>query len=103
MNSANFVARSTTRETWNSLSQVAAKSPSLFRCAMHSGACQGARHDRREACKIFIVCRGVRKYRRQMVRSIETNGTTVPLAEADWLVRLSVRPPGGEVNEHQRD
>jgi hypothetical protein len=45
-----------------------------------------------QPAKFSSFCRVVREYRRQMVPSIETNGTTVPLAEADGLVRLSVRP-----------
>jgi len=42
--------------------------------------------------QIFAICRIVRKYRRQMVLSVETDGTPVPLAKMDEFPRLSEHP-----------
>ncbi len=42
--------------------------------------------------QVFDVCRMVRKYRWQMVLSVETDGTPVPLAKMDEFPRLSEHP-----------
>jgi hypothetical protein len=39
--------------------------------------------------KFDAVCQMVRKYRWQMVGSIESDGTAVPLAKRDEFLRLS--------------
>src|SRR5260370_21554541 len=92
MNLENFTAKSITQVIWNCPFQAEREGRLLSHCAMHSGASLEARHELQPARQVFSVCRMVRKYRRQMVLSIETIGTPVLLANIDGFSRLSVHP-----------